>query len=286
MTKISLYFGRRLFNRVAGHGYCLLVLMMMAVPGFAASADVIKLHAVTSSFPPLQMLEAGKPGGYVVSIVELLAKDVSQQINQPIQLEIEFLPWKRGLRTASSVLQNILLFSLSRTPDRENLFHWVGIISPYDIHLFTLDPDLPTALQSLDAIRDSDKVIGVQAGSNVEEHLHSNGFVEGKDFITVADYHEGIKMLYRKRVDYVPMTSFLARGNVCDLSLNPDSLVKSIRLDGISRPLWVVFSKSTNAKLVQSFTKALESFNASNKSQRIAQSQVVRWTNRICAAQL
>ena len=150
------------------------------------------------------------------------------------------------------------------------------------MHLFTLDPELPVKLPSIDAIRESHKVIGVQDGSNVEELLRSYGFVEGRDFITYSDYQKGINMLYRRRIDYVPMTSFLARGNVCGQNLDPNLLFKSLRLDSISRPLWMIFSKPTSPELVQIFRAALETFNSSSEYQKITDFHITRWTQRVC----
>lgn len=282
--KTSLNLINILLKRVFRYGKCLILIAMITLPAFAASMEVIKLRAVTSSFPPLQMLENGRPDGYAVALVDMLVRRVSQRIEQSIEFQFEFLPWNRALRTASSAEQNILFFSLSRSPAREDKFHWLGEISPYDLHLYTLDPNLPTDLPTLDAIRDSDKIIGVQDGSSVIEYLLSLGFILDKDFITVADYHESIKMLYRHRIDYVTMTSFLARGNVCSVDLNPDQLVQALRIKPVSQPLWLVFSRSTNPELVHHFTETLDSFNMSNQFQHITQSEIKRWADRLCGS--
>ncbi len=282
MSSKRLHRRSRLFGRIVRIYGTLFGVGLIALPLYAASDGIIKLRAVTSPFPPLQMLEEGKPGGYAVSILESLIKKVAQNIEQPIEFEIEFLPWNRAFRTTSSDLPNILFFSLARSPARENLFQWVGKISPYDIQLFSINPDLQADLQTLEAIRDSDRIIAVQGGSNVEEHLLTNGFVKDRDFITVADYPEGIKMLYRHRIDYVPMTSFLARGNVCNEGLDPGELVESIRLENVSRPLWLVFSLATDVRLVEEFSDALEAINLNTKYEDITQSHIDQWTAQIC----
>jgi len=261
---------------------CLFFAPGIVLPNHVSAADSIRLRAVTSSFAPLQMYLNGKPDGYAIRIVDLVTKKVSAKINQKIELEFEFLPGKRGFRAATANEENILFFSLSRSPKREAQFHWIGEISPYDMHLFTLNPELAVKLPSLAAIRDSDKIIGVQGGSNVEELLRSHNFAEGRDFVTYADYREGIKMLYRQRVDFIPMTSFLARGNVCGENLDTELLVKSLRLDSISQPLWLVFSKSTDTGLVRHFSNVLKTFNTSDEYLKVTETYIDRWTKRIC----
>jgi len=260
----------------------LLAVMLCGLPNYLMAADAIKVRAVTSSFAPLQMIQDGKPGGYAIDIVNVLVKKISSDSDQKIDLEFEFLPWNRGFRAATSDQPNILFFSLSRSPKREDLFHWVGEISPYDMHLFTLDSSVSDNPPTLQSIRESNKVVGVQDGSNVEEFLRLHGFVKDRDFLTYDDYHTGIKMLYRQRIDFIPMTSFLARGNVCGENQDADLLVKSLRLDSISRPLWMVFSKSTDPGLVKLFKHALESFNSGSEYRSIVESHITEWSERIC----
>ena len=181
--------------------FLLLAVLLAGLPDHVVAANSVNVRAITSSFAPLQVLEDGVPGGYAVDVIGVIANKISTERGQNIVLNFEFLPWKRGFRAATSDQENILFFSLSRSPGRESLFHWIGEISPYDMHLFTLDPEIPGQFTTLEAIRESNKVIGVQGGSNVEELLRSHGFVEDMDFVTYSSYQKGINLLYRRRVD-------------------------------------------------------------------------------------
>jgi polar amino acid transport system substrate-binding protein len=267
---------------IRSSNFFLLAIVIIMGSCFDAMAGEIKIRALTSSFPPLQMLKNGQPVGYAVNTITALVQKINLQDRELITLDFEFLPWKRGLRIATSDQPNILFFSLSRSPPREDQFHWVGQISRYDSHLYTLDEKLLKTETTLDAIRLSQRIIGVQDGSSAEEYLLSSSFIKGTDYITFADYHEGIRMLYRHRLDYIPMTSFLARGNVCGEKLDPDLLIKSIRLDKVSQPLWVVFSKATSPELVQRFSEALVYFNESSEYKRNIQLQTNIWTDHVC----
>jgi polar amino acid transport system substrate-binding protein len=230
----------------------------------------------------LQIYENEQPKGYTVNVIKLVVQKIKQQYQETVTVDFEFLPWKRALRIATSNRPNVLFFSLTRSPDREDQFHWIGHISRYDMHLFTLDEKLLHSEQPLEAIRASKRVIGVQDGSNVEEYLLSLKFIKGTDYISFSDYREGIRMLYRHRIDYIPMTSFLARGNVCGEDLDPDLLIKGMRLNPVSKPLWVVFSKATSTELVQRFSEALNYFNESDEYQRNILLQTNRWTDQVC----
>ena len=270
------------FGRVISAYITLILTIIIMSLNFSVLASDIKIRALTSSFPPLQIFKDEQADGYTVNVIKSVVNKINQKDQEAITVDFEFLPWKRALRIATSNRPNILFFSLSRSPEREDQFHWIGHISRYDMHLFSLDEKLLHNIQSLDAIKASQRVIGVQDGSNVEEYLLSLKFIKDTDYITFSDYREGIRMLYRHRVDYIPMTSFLARGNVCVENLEPDLLIKGMRLNQVSESLWLVFSKSTSAKLIQRFSHALNVFNDNDEHKVNIQLQTNRWTDQVC----
>ena len=269
------------FGRIINSNLSLILIIVISL-SFSAIASDIKIQAITSSFPPLQTFKNEQAEGYTVNIIKSVVNQINQQYEETVTVDFEFLPWNRALRAATSNRPNILFFSLSRSPDREDQFHWIGHISRYDMHLFSLDKKLLHNVKSLEAIRASQQIIGVQDGSNVEEHLLSLKFIENIDYITFSDYREGIRMLYRHRVDYIPMTGFLARGNVCGENLEPDLLIRGKHLNEVSKPLWVVFSKATSTELIQRFSKALHEFNENDEYQANIQLQIKRWTDQVC----
>lgn len=245
-------------------------------------ADDIKIQAITSSFPPLQMQKGDQSEGFTVNTIKTLVDVVNIANNSSIKIEFKFLPWKRALKVANSNSPNILFFAISRSPQRENKYQWIAPISQYDIHLFTLDKKLLEQQLTMKAIRESEQIVGVQSGSSTEEYLLSLNFIKGSDYLTYTDYREGIRMLYRKRLDYIPMTSFLARGNVCNENLNPEKLFKGIRLNEISNPLWAVFSKKTSKKLVQQFSTLLNQINRDIDYQAGVNKEIKIWTDMVC----
>ena len=79
----------------------------------------LRLHLMTEATPPISMLEGKKVIGSGTEKVE----EIMARTGTPYYLEL--LPWKR----AYTVLQqrpDACLFSTTRTPERDGLFHWVG----------------------------------------------------------------------------------------------------------------------------------------------------------------
>jgi polar amino acid transport system substrate-binding protein len=87
----------------------------------AAQADdrPVTLKVVTEINPPNQYMADGKLTGPLVEIVQTVL-EVAQ-----IKATIEVLPWARAVRVAQEE-QNVLIFSLGRTAERESHFKWVG----------------------------------------------------------------------------------------------------------------------------------------------------------------
>ena len=84
-----------------------------------ASATKLRIIAEEKN-APWTFGENGKAKGYVSEIViEILSRLGGEQT------EIQILPWTRAYRYLTQG-PNTMIFSVGRTSDREDLFHWVG----------------------------------------------------------------------------------------------------------------------------------------------------------------
>lgn len=90
-----------------------------------------------------------------------------------IDVGIEVLSWSRAFRQAQR-RENVLLFSVGRTPERESLFQWVGPIVPYVVSFYGYGDNLPGVRSWQDL---QDYQIGVVRGDMRDQHLtHAGGF--------------------------------------------------------------------------------------------------------------
>lgn len=95
------------------------------VPAKAYSADFSGLNIMTEDFPPFNYKQDGKAAG---KAVDLLIK-ASQAAGAPITREkIDVITWARGYKMAQEG-PNAMLFSMTRTEAREDLFKWAGPIA-------------------------------------------------------------------------------------------------------------------------------------------------------------
>ena len=96
---------------------CFLLIICNVFLSIPAAAQ--ELTIITEEYPPINFLEEGIITGSSVEVV----REILRRLNLPDNIII--LPWVRGY-TLLKTRPNVVLFSTTRTKERESLFHWIG----------------------------------------------------------------------------------------------------------------------------------------------------------------
>ena len=89
-----------------------------------------KLLVVTESWFPYNYLDSkGEITGSSTAVVTSVLKHAN------ITYEIDLYPWQRSYSIAIAQ-DNILIYSIYRTPSRENFFHWICPLLSSPLHSF------------------------------------------------------------------------------------------------------------------------------------------------------
>lgn len=235
---------------------------------------------MTQSFAPLQWDNEGTPDGYVTAF--LLA--AAERVNRTLPVKIgayEFLPWKRAMLMAETA-PNVLFFSLSRTPEREPKYHWLGEVSPYGQYLYRLDTGPDIEADTLADLRGVEVKLGVQDGGNLHAHLKKLGF--DAELVPITDYNQGIEMLYLGRIDLLPLTGFLAEASACKRGYDGSRLKPVVFVEALAKPLWAVFSKGTRPDLVEAFRTELSTLRQDGFLDAQIQTHQANWQTLACGA--
>jgi len=119
------HFSGRKFGNTACAGLLLLFFVLCPCLQFIAqAAQLPEFEIVTEPFPPYQFRENGKIKGVTVDLLVLMLQRAGSRQGAD---DISMLPWARGYSIALNH-KNGLLFSTTRTKEREKLFKWVGPI--------------------------------------------------------------------------------------------------------------------------------------------------------------
>jgi polar amino acid transport system substrate-binding protein len=166
-----------------------------------------------------------------------------------------------------------LIYSIARTPQREALFKWVGVIAPTRWYLFSL-PGTEFHLKSLDDARNYQ--IATVKEDVGEQYLIDHGFEIGRNLQSSNKYAHNYEKLKAGRVDLWISNELNAHYLVRQASGNPDELaVPQLSLDelGGTNGLCMAFSLNTPDELVERFRKALARLHADGRYDAIT----VKW---------
>src|SRR4051812_35234458 len=84
------------------------------------AADVAgTITVVTEENPPYNFTRNGKLTGFSTEVVEAVFEEIRMQGN------FQVMPWARAYVTAQTT-ENVLIYSIGRSLQREALFKWVG----------------------------------------------------------------------------------------------------------------------------------------------------------------
>src|SRR6218665_4227712 len=102
------------------------------LPGVQAQSQP-RLRGFTENLAPLNYTDEGSGAarGFSVELLRLIADEAG------LPHDIEVMPWQRAVQSAAH-RRDRLLFSLTRTPERETRYQWLGPISPRRILVYRL----------------------------------------------------------------------------------------------------------------------------------------------------
>jgi polar amino acid transport system substrate-binding protein len=211
-----------------------------------------EITVVTEEFPPFSYTENGEITGASTEIVRAtLAK-------AGIQANIRVYPWARAYWMASEQ-KNVLIYTLARTPEREELFKWIGpIVPPIRAALFKLKKRTDIVLTSLDDAKQYD--IGVVKNDGGHQILLQYGFEDKKNLFPVTKGEQNIQKLLAERIDLFFSDSLFVMMKTKELGL-PVEQIEEVFL-AMEVENYMAFSEQTSDELVERVRTAFEQLKA------------------------
>lgn len=151
---------------------------------YAKELTILTVEEPPSSF----MSDEGEPAGFSVDIVHEIQHRINN--NDPIKI----VPEIRALKTASES-PNVLLFSFSRTQEREKDFHWIMLLMRKPWVMYS-KKDAGFVIKNLEDARKM-KSIGVVRGDVRAKHLERMGFTNLEE---VSIHELNVKKLLLNRI--------------------------------------------------------------------------------------
>jgi polar amino acid transport system substrate-binding protein len=172
------------------------------------------------------MVENGRVTGLSTEVVQAVLREVD------MSPRIEVLPWARAY-DLSLHTDNVLIYSIARTPQREHLFKWVGVIAPAKWFFYSLATH-PIVLHSLADARHY-KIATVKDDAG-EQYLLAEGFKPGKELQSGNVYDNNYRKLKAGRVELWISNELNAISLMKKHGDDVSALVRSLELPELSNP--------------------------------------------------
>jgi len=209
------------------------------------------LRIITEVYPPYNFVDKNNNvTGQSTEIVRAIMEETDTQAN------IEVMPLSQGLALAEKG-PGVVIYSLNRTPQRENLFKWVGPIGDYEQAFYAKKGSATAAMVTFySQLEDAKKVdkIGVYKGDAGAQFLASQGFTNLDESQTDAEalqkLMDGRVQLWLGNKDGLAITAAQA-------GVNPDELVIMSAVV-IRADLYIAFSRDVPDSTVTAWQSALD----------------------------
>jgi len=227
-----------------------LILACIVFPISAASEEysLTDFRYLTEEFPPFQYNENGEVTGLATDLLLAITKEAGAEINAG---DITVVPLDEGLKTVRDT-PGTVIFSIAQTPEREDLYRWVGPFTSYDIVVFAKRGSQVTIGNAEDL---KSYTLGAVTGDVSIEKLTDLG-VDPDALITNPDPLVLFAMLYNGDIDLVASGDVAGEYFARESGQRPGIYRIAYRMETI--PLYFAFHKDTSDAIINSFTEAFE----------------------------
>ncbi len=237
----------------------LLVCILLPVRSYA-----IELTILTENYPPYNYSEEknGRVIGFTTELVEAILKETGNE-----HLTIELYPWKRAYMMVQKE-PNILLFTMTRTKERENLFKWVGPVAERVQWLWKLKKRTDINIKTL---KDAENyTITVVPDSAVYQYLVSQGFKDEKQLRPIYDGNLSTKIFLVGHDDLLFDTKLGMAYRLKLLGKSADLVEPVLALPSTGN-YYLAFSLRTPDSTVSLFQEVLDNLKSNGTFNRILQ---------------
>jgi polar amino acid transport system substrate-binding protein len=170
--------------------YFILIAAVLLITACAAPVQTAKLRIMTEEYPPFNYTDAG--GNLVGSSTEIV-KGIINKLGENIAIEV--MPWAQAYDIVL-LEPDTALYSMARTPERENLFMWVGPIGSYENWLYAKKGS-STRVSNLDEAKTVNAIAVVKDEAG-QQKLAQQGFI---NFVYTDSTADGLKKLAAGQAD-------------------------------------------------------------------------------------
>ncbi|MBA6264222.1 ABC transporter substrate-binding protein [Colwellia sp. Bg11-12] len=229
--------------------YPLYLTLLFLTFGASAQSDTIslnykpKLTLYTENWAPYQYTD---PQGNVKGSSIAKVKKVLDAANWPY--EIQVVPWARAIFQIH-VVPNSLIFSIARIPERENKYHWLGLLNTVKSKLITSSENKDIKINKLSDIKKYVLILKRKEASSL--YFSEHNLINEEKVIWVTSSTQALHLLNMGRGDLYPDTEVGFTSAVENSPYNLSQFNYAYDFTELSTSLYIATSRSTDLQLVK-----------------------------------
>ncbi|RPI73592.1 MAG: hypothetical protein EHM45_20600 [Desulfobacteraceae bacterium] len=231
------------------NAFLFLIFLSLAAAAYAVGPQ--DLVYMTEEYAPYNYTENGEAKGISVEVLKLVWKEMNCAPQ-----EVKFYPWARSYNMVQTN-KNHVLFAMSRTAAREEMFKWVGPLYVSKFYLY----GLASKNIKLDTITDANKYkVGAIREDVAEQLLKAKGVTIANN---AAEMDINMKMLEAGRLDLVAYSEDGFQKYLLDKKMDPAQFKSCFSIG--EQGSYYAFQKDTPDALIKSFQDAFDKVKTAGK---------------------
>ncbi|MBL4800061.1 MAG: transporter substrate-binding domain-containing protein [Oleispira sp.] len=227
----------------------------LLTPSLTTASELDQLKFITESYPPYNFKSDGELKGIAVDL--LLAATTKSSASLTAQ-QIKLLPWPRAYKMAT-LGPNTVLFSTTRTDEREQRFNWVGPIAPTRIILLAKKSDSIVIKSATDINKYKVGAIPNDIGDQLIKKIG----VKSSTITHIAKAESLAKMLAVGRIKLWAYEENVARWFIKQAGLDNNDFESVYTLK--ESDLYYAFSKDIDEEVQAALQKSIDEVKASGE---------------------
>lgn len=235
------------------------ILIVLTVILFCTTGFTEEITVVTEDWPPYNYEENGRITGMSTEIVEAVLKRAEIKGNFGVY------PWGRAYDMALND-ENVLIYTITRNEERENLFQWIGPIASRELYLWKLKKRTDIDISHID---DAKKfIVGSEINDAATQLLTGYGFKEDVNLEIVPKNEDNYRKLLEGRIDMFNGVRSSVAFQFKRLGLPFDKIETAFLLVKADT-YYMAFGKKTSGELVGRVRNAFEKIKEENVVEEI-----------------
>jgi len=232
-----------------------LIASCIFTPALSSAGELDQLTYITESYPPYNFESKGESKGIAVDLLMAATKISTASSSVP---SLQFFPWPRAYKMAQDG-PNVVLFSTTRTKQREKIFNWVGPITSTRIVLIAKKSNAIIINHSSDIAK---HLIGAIT-DDIGDQLVQEAGVKSSAIEHVSTAKSLVKMLATDRIKLWAYEENVARWFIKESGFDNSQFESVYTLK--EGDLYFAFSKDINKKTLDLLQDSINEVKASGE---------------------